>query len=1608
MVGSLDFKLTADGSQVRSEFSRIRTEANALGSAVSAIFGNEAISAAGFRVASRTIVGVIDDLDELNAGLSLTESLTRNAAAGFQDLGDIALLEFGKIAQFLGGELFETPLAGLQQQSLDNLGIGQLSDAFQILSAGSNAAKAAAPALDAFTNGLRGISGTLGDLQSKALAGAIFFQQIGGSAEDAKDLLVAAAKAIDDAIDRLLDSIAQVSPEFATLRSAAKDVGVEFSVGQSIFGDWIDDAQRVENAAKGISSGLEFADSAAGEMRINVNSAGDAVADFAAKLARQQRGTALFTEGMRDLADAATLFDAWQQASEIFDGFFGSIEDVFNAAKEAENLANRLQVTSTSARGAGEDLEFLSGLSEDLGINFNATAEGFAQFSAAAQQTSLSGEQVKVIFEDVAQSAAVMRLSVADTEGVFLALRQTISGGNVQLEELNQLAERIPGAMQSAQAALNSLGFEGNLRDVVSSGEVDSVAFVEAFAQQLAAQSESGVVGAATSAEAAVNRFQNALGELQIQMGQTWIEIGTPALEIFADALSFAAENEEKFSTAIDALLVAAALRGAGALVTMTRAAIQGAGGIGLFAGQVQAAALKLGAFALQTAAAYAATLVFFQVLDRFKSGAEDAETAIASLDRALGKIAEASGETAGALDIAPSSPPPTDFIDATIFKLRELREEGGLTGNILATALESTFLGVGTGINRAVNFFRTGQFELVTNAEKQLNDQLVKIGEFSERVQDVVGESLELEAEFKLNGTGAIAELRDLQQALDQIAAEKLTIDPEDSAAIEDLAKREEDLLKRRAEAQKEVTERQSALNVALEQARQIQQSLDPQELGSEGFEQANRQQQANINLLEQQKAKFDELAASATKTAETITRDFKTLNAELERSFLDSQTAAAEALAGGSLNDDEARQQDLQAEKEYLDEKLRLNKEQAAELRTELERNEQLRQIDPSAATLDAGEAEKLQSQLEQLETETAQTRLRIAQNTRDEKQQVLEDELEDLRQANAEAEAVIQKSQNDRIAAIRSQQLDGGLSSEDADAQIAAVRQESIADEIGLLKDRLSQVQALKAQEKLSAEDAAQQERDLQQELSALNLRSIESELEAREAATRREIELIEQRNQAAEAAISESQNERIAAIRAQQLNSGVSEEDAAREAQRQIAQVEASGVTERLGLRQQELRQIQDLRERGLLNAREAAEREAELNQEVGRLNIQRLESELEARRALADQQRENALLQIENTLGAERDTLGISAESGRGRLDLLSAQLSLQQALGDLEQSQLQTRIAAAEASGDSLGAERLRSQLQAVQSRQLEEQSALAKEQLELQLQIQRVEIERAEIEAQIALAEAEANQESEVVLQLRRQQVELASQALSNQDAIADAQRRELDARQANNREQQQQAEISQRQTRIEAEQNRLLGERSRQLGAISGQLSETDPEQAQQAIENAQERLQLARRAGVISGQDASEAQRTIGQVRRLSGASDTQILREAVRNQGNDLFQQLLGDIGRGDIASLAGLAQPTASTSPLDSLAPSLQQSSVSRAAEDLTSNPASGETLKLGQQQLQTLGEIRDRLGAIETLATKPTTLNVTTPNPVADAARIQYDIAANAARRKNL
>ena len=207
------------------------------------------------------------------------------------------------------------------------------------------------------------------------------------------------------------------------------------------------------------------------------------------------------------------------------------VEAVIAATMRYQATMKQLEFALGGVQAAKQEYEFLLDVTKRLGLDLDASAQGFAKLAAATKGTALEGQQTRVIFEGVASAAASLNLSAADTSGVMLALSQIISKGKVSMEELRgQLGERLPGAMTIAAKSLGMTTAE--LEKMVESG-IDSVQFMEKFGPAMVAAFGPTAQGNVNSLQGQVNLLKTEFEQLLVKIGQGGI--GQAAVAIMQD-----------------------------------------------------------------------------------------------------------------------------------------------------------------------------------------------------------------------------------------------------------------------------------------------------------------------------------------------------------------------------------------------------------------------------------------------------------------------------------------------------------------------------------------------------------------------------------------------------------------------------------------------------------------------------------------------------------------------------------------------------------------------------------------------------------------------------------------------------------------------------------------------------------------------------------------------------------------------------------------------------------------------------------------------------------------------------------------------------------------
>lgn len=310
----------------------------------------------------------------------------------------------------------------------------------------------------------------------------------------------------DSAIDFLRTSVAQVGKAATTTDSQVSKMG-----------------RSAQTAATGAARAADNLHDAVDEVGDSAHVAGDKLDDMS------RRGTGGFGN-MLSMAKRF-LLTAGLAATTI-----GSITAA--AQFDAQNIAIDF---ATSGEGA-KNIAFVNELTEDLGLNFQASREGFKQFAAATRDTPIEGQATRDIFEGVAMAGGAMRLSADQMKGAYLALGQIQSKGRVQAEELRgQLGERIPGAFKIAADAMGVT--QAELNKMLETGQVASEDFLPKFGAQLTKVFGEDAMRVADGPAAAMERWTRAVYELQVAFGTELLPAVTvllsdyliPAVTYFGD-----------------------------------------------------------------------------------------------------------------------------------------------------------------------------------------------------------------------------------------------------------------------------------------------------------------------------------------------------------------------------------------------------------------------------------------------------------------------------------------------------------------------------------------------------------------------------------------------------------------------------------------------------------------------------------------------------------------------------------------------------------------------------------------------------------------------------------------------------------------------------------------------------------------------------------------------------------------------------------------------------------------------------------------------------------------------------------------------------------------
>ncbi|MES1953519.1 tape measure protein [Salinisphaera hydrothermalis] len=207
----------------------------------------------------------------------------------------------------------------------------------------------------------------------------------------------------------------------------------------------------------------------------------------------------------RYLRYAATGFAAYAGAD--------SIRRLIDANVAMQKINAELSVSTSSAAEAAQEFQFVSDVSNKLGLNLQTTADAYSRLAGSAKSAGLTQEQLHKGFIGLADTFAVLHASTEDVNGVLVQLEQGMSLGKIQMTDLRAIAQHLPGTMELASRAVEDMG--GNLKDMLASGGIPAEAFFERFTAELANKYGPQAQRAALGLQGAITRLDNAFFSIE-------------------------------------------------------------------------------------------------------------------------------------------------------------------------------------------------------------------------------------------------------------------------------------------------------------------------------------------------------------------------------------------------------------------------------------------------------------------------------------------------------------------------------------------------------------------------------------------------------------------------------------------------------------------------------------------------------------------------------------------------------------------------------------------------------------------------------------------------------------------------------------------------------------------------------------------------------------------------------------------------------------------------------------------------------------------------------------------------------------------------------------
>ena len=226
-----------------------------------------------------------------------------------------------------------------------------------------------------------------------------------------------------------------------------------------------------------------------------------------------------------------------------------SIGDTATYSSEITKLNIALKgVTKTSEEYAAAQ-NAISSISTSLNVPIKEATAGFTKLSASVIGAGGNVNDAEIVMRGFTQAIKATGGGAEQVAGAMTALTQIFSKGKVSAEEINQIAERLPGAFNAIAKAAGKTGPE--LQKALENGEVGLNDLMKT-AQYLTNQYGASANKMAASTEESGARMTIALDKIKFEVGQAFQPIGSEFQESITEMANASVAALKTFQEKID------------------------------------------------------------------------------------------------------------------------------------------------------------------------------------------------------------------------------------------------------------------------------------------------------------------------------------------------------------------------------------------------------------------------------------------------------------------------------------------------------------------------------------------------------------------------------------------------------------------------------------------------------------------------------------------------------------------------------------------------------------------------------------------------------------------------------------------------------------------------------------------------------------------------------------------------------------------------------------------------------------------------------------------------------------------------------------------------